>query len=181
MSVEREVFPSLLGKQTDYSLPVFNSALTQIKSGAFRGLAVTSAKRSAASPDTPTLHEAGINFESTQWFGFLAPAGTPAEVIAKIQADTKRAAADASVKERLISLGGERFRLLVSEGEILDTAELPALEMPYGFFRPDSGLRACMDAWLELGGPHHQVLNPGRRSADWRVFCRLAGIEFTTA
>jgi L-arabinose isomerase len=81
----------------------------------------------------------------------------------------------------LISLGGERFRLLVSEGEILDTAELPALEMPYGFFRPDSGLRACMDAWLELGGPHHQVLNPGRRSEDWRVFCRLAGIEFTTA
>ena len=81
----------------------------------------------------------------------------------------------------LISLGGEKFRLLVVEGEILDTDELPALEMPYGFFRPDTGLRTCMDRWLALGGPHHQVLNAGRRTEDWRVFCSLAGIEFTTA
>ena len=47
----------------------------------------------------------------------------------------------------------------------------PALEMPYGFFRPDTGVRACMDAWLRLGGPHHQVLNPGRHADAWRVFC----------
>ena len=39
----------------------------------------------------------------------------------------------------LVSLGGERFRLLCREGEVLDTAELPHLEMPYGHFRPDSG------------------------------------------
>jgi len=76
----------------------------------------------------------------------------------------------------LVSLDG-RFRLVVAEGEILDTDELPALEMPYGFFHPDSGVRGCMDAWLRLGGPHHQVLNPGRRSADWAVFCELSGIE----
>jgi L-arabinose isomerase len=81
----------------------------------------------------------------------------------------------------LISLGGEKFRLLVVEGEILDTDELPALEMPYGFFRPASGLKACMDQWLRLGGPHHQVLNPGHRAREWEVFCELAGIEFTTA
>jgi L-arabinose isomerase len=81
----------------------------------------------------------------------------------------------------LVSLGGERFRLVVSEGEILDTEELPALEMPYGFFRPDAGLRECMNAWLRLGGPHHQVLNPGRRAAAWRVFCELAGVEFASA
>src|SRR4051812_12693841 len=81
----------------------------------------------------------------------------------------------------LISLGGERFRLLAVEGEILDTEELPALEMPYGFFRPASGLRACMNEWLKLGGPHHQVLNPGHRTEEWRTFCELAGIEFTTA
>ncbi len=78
----------------------------------------------------------------------------------------------------LTSIGGERFRLVVAEGEILDTDELPALEMPYGFFRPDSGLRDCMDAWLRLGGPHHQVLNPGRHGEAWRVFCELAGIEY---
>jgi L-arabinose isomerase len=81
----------------------------------------------------------------------------------------------------LIALGGEKFRLLVVEGEILDTEELPALEMPYGFFRPASGLRNCLNAWLKLGGPHHQVLNPGHRSEDWRTFCELAGIEFASA
>jgi L-arabinose isomerase len=77
----------------------------------------------------------------------------------------------------LVSMGGERYRLLVSEGEVLDTAELPNLEMPYGHFRPDTGLRACMDAWLRLGGPHHQVLNPGRQADAWRTFCKLAGLE----
>jgi L-arabinose isomerase len=81
----------------------------------------------------------------------------------------------------LISLGGERFRLLVVEGEILDTDELPALEMPYGFFRPANGLRNTMNEWLRLGGPHHQVLNPGHRTEEWSVFCELAGIELATA
>src|SRR5919198_917183 len=51
----------------------------------------------------------------------------------------------------LVALGGERFRLIASEGEILDADELPALEMPYGRFRPDSGLRPCMNQWLRLG------------------------------
>jgi L-arabinose isomerase len=81
----------------------------------------------------------------------------------------------------LIALGGERFRLLVSEGEVLDTDELPNLEMPYGQFRPDTGVRQCMDTWLRLGGPHHQVLNPGCQAAAWRAFAELAGLEFAVA
>jgi L-arabinose isomerase len=81
----------------------------------------------------------------------------------------------------LVSLGADRFRLVVCEGEILDTEELPALEMPYGHFKPDTGVRGCMDAWLRLGGPHHQVLNPGRCAGAWRTLCELAGIEFTQA
>jgi L-arabinose isomerase len=81
----------------------------------------------------------------------------------------------------LVALEGTRFRLVVAEGEILDSDELPALEMPYGLFRPDSGVRGCMDAWLRLGGPHHQVLNPGRHANAWEAFCEAAGVEFTTA
>jgi L-arabinose isomerase len=81
----------------------------------------------------------------------------------------------------LVALGGERFRLIVSEGEILDTDELPHLEMPYGHFRPQSGVRECLNAWLRLGGPHHQILNPGRHADAWRVFCELAGVEFAAA
>jgi L-arabinose isomerase len=77
----------------------------------------------------------------------------------------------------LVSLGGERFRLVVSEGDVLERDELPKLEMPYGFFRPRSGVRDCMNAWLRLGGPHHQVLNLGLLAAAWDVFGELAGIE----
>jgi uncharacterized protein YndB with AHSA1/START domain len=73
----------------------------------------------------------------------------------------------------------EKFGL--GEGEVLDSEELPALEMPYGFFRPGNVVRRCMDAWLRLGGPHHQVLNPGLQADAWRVFSDLAGLEFVQA
>jgi L-arabinose isomerase len=77
----------------------------------------------------------------------------------------------------LVSLEGERFRLVVAEGENLDSPELPALEMPYGQFRPASGLRACLNGWLGAGGPHHEVMNLGHHAASWEVFCQLTGIE----
>jgi L-arabinose isomerase len=78
----------------------------------------------------------------------------------------------------LVSLEGERFRLVVAEGENLDSQLLPALEMPYGQFRPASGLRACLNGWLSAGGPHHEVMNLGHHAAAWKVFCQLTGIEF---
>ncbi|HET7172680.1 MAG TPA: L-fucose/L-arabinose isomerase family protein [Nocardioidaceae bacterium] len=78
----------------------------------------------------------------------------------------------------LVSLGGERFRLVVAEGDVLDSQLLPALEMPYGQFRPGAGLRACMDEWLSLGGTHHMTMTLGHHGDDWRVFCRLSGVEY---
>jgi L-arabinose isomerase len=78
----------------------------------------------------------------------------------------------------LVSLEGERFRLVVCEGEILDSEELPALEMPYGRFRPDGGIRHTLNAWMKAGGPHHEVMNLGRYASAWKVFCELTGIEF---
>ena len=78
----------------------------------------------------------------------------------------------------LVSLGGESFRLVVCEGENLDGPDLPGLEMPWGRFKPDVGVRACLDAWLRLGGPHHQVMNLGRHAESWRAFCEQARIEF---
>jgi L-arabinose isomerase len=78
----------------------------------------------------------------------------------------------------LVNLEGGRFRLVVAEGENLDSPPLPALEMPYGQFRPTSGLRACLNGWLAAGGPHHEVMNLGHHAASWRVFCQLTGIEF---
>jgi L-arabinose isomerase len=78
----------------------------------------------------------------------------------------------------LVSLEGTRFRLVIAEGANLDSPELPALQMPYGQFRPASGLRECLNGWLRAGGPHHEVMNLGHHAASWRVFCELTGIEY---
>jgi L-arabinose isomerase len=78
----------------------------------------------------------------------------------------------------LVSLEGTRFRLVVAEGENLDTPELPALEMPYGQFRPGSGIRDCLTGWMTAGGTHHEVMNLGHHAAAWKQFCQLTGIEF---
>jgi tripartite-type tricarboxylate transporter receptor subunit TctC len=97
----------LVGGQIPSGILGLAPIVPHIKSGRIRALAVTSAQRSAVLPDVPTLNESGIRFESTQWFGFLAPAGTPADVVAKVQADVKRAASEQALRDRFGPLGGE--------------------------------------------------------------------------
>ncbi|NLX08137.1 MAG: arabinose isomerase [Chloroflexi bacterium] len=77
----------------------------------------------------------------------------------------------------LAPMQGEHFRLIVAEGEILDTPEMPLLEMPYGEFKPRTGVRACLNGWLRAGGTHHQVMNLGHYANRWRLFCEMTGIE----
>jgi L-arabinose isomerase len=78
----------------------------------------------------------------------------------------------------LIPLEGEVFRLVVGRGEVLDTPELPAVEMPYFHFRPDSGMRDFLDAWLRLGGTHHFVVNLGDHVDRWRRLAELLQIDY---
>lgn len=78
----------------------------------------------------------------------------------------------------LVHVGGERFRLVYAPGEILDECSLRKIDMPYMFFRPASGVRACIKAWLEQGGTHHEIIVPGDYAARVRLLCRLLGIEF---
>ena len=97
----------IVGGQIPVAILGLGAIMPHIRSGRLRGIAVLSAQRSAALPDVPTLYESGIKFDATQWYGILTTAGTPAEVIAQVQAAIRRAAADAGVRERLIALGGE--------------------------------------------------------------------------
>ncbi len=78
----------------------------------------------------------------------------------------------------LIPLEGEAYRLLVGRGEVLDTAELPKVEMHYFHFRPEPGMEPFMDQWLELGGPHHFVTNLGDHVGRWRRFAELLEIDY---
>ena len=83
------------------------SAMPHIKSGALTAFAVTSGVRSAALPDVPTVAEAGKlpGFEASSWFGLLAPAGTPADVVSRLQQETAKALSQPAVKERLLAQG----------------------------------------------------------------------------
>jgi L-arabinose isomerase len=77
----------------------------------------------------------------------------------------------------LMALKGDLFRLVVAEGEVLDTPELPHVEMPYFHFRPDSGLKKFMNAWLSNGGTHHFCTNLGRHTERWANFAELLQID----
>ena len=68
----------------------------------------------------------------------------------------------------LIPVEGDYYRLLVGHGEVLDTPELPKVEMHYFHFRPDAGMEESMNRWLSLAGPHHFVTNLGDHRARWR-------------
>jgi tripartite-type tricarboxylate transporter receptor subunit TctC len=97
----------LLSGEVDVMFDNLPSAMPHIQSGALRAFAVTSAVRSAALPDLPTVAEAGAlpGFEASSWFGLLAPAGTPADVVNRLQLETAKALALPAIKERLLALG----------------------------------------------------------------------------
>jgi tripartite-type tricarboxylate transporter receptor subunit TctC len=98
----------LLGGQVTFMFLSTSSALKQVQAGKLRALGVASLKRSLAAPDLPTIAEQGFpGFEAVSWYALMAPAGTPADVVEKIAAESARALRDASVRERLLGLGAD--------------------------------------------------------------------------
>ena len=97
----------LMGGTMDLMFDNLPSALPQIRGGKLKALAVTSAQRSAALPDLPTIAEAGPvkGFDASSWFGLFAPNGTPAEIVNRIQQETAKALQSSVLKERLLSQG----------------------------------------------------------------------------
>nr|WP_315489642.1 tripartite tricarboxylate transporter substrate binding protein [uncultured Rhodoferax sp.] len=97
----------LVGGQVDVMFDNLPSAMQLIKGGKIKALALTSGTRSAALPDAPTIEEAaGLKgFEATSWFGLLAPAGTPPEVVNRIQQEVARALASPAINEKMVSQG----------------------------------------------------------------------------
>ncbi len=83
-------------------------AITMVKAGKVRAIAVTSAERSPALPDLPTLQESGVpGYEVTSWYGVFAPAGTPAAIIGKLNSELAAALKAPAVTKRLVASGAE--------------------------------------------------------------------------
>jgi tripartite-type tricarboxylate transporter receptor subunit TctC len=84
------------------------SVMPHIRAGRLRGLGVTSAARSAVVPEIPTISEAGLpGYEATQWYGMLAPAQTPKDIVARVHAEATRVLQQPDVKERFAGDGAD--------------------------------------------------------------------------
>ncbi len=101
--------PDLVGGQIQLMFDNMPSALPMAREGKIRALAQTTAKRSAAAPDVPTVAETVPGFEATTWFAMFAPAGTPKDVVAKLNAEMKRVFALPEVVDKMKSLGLEAW------------------------------------------------------------------------
>ena len=98
---------ALLAGQVTFVIDNLPSSIAFIRSGQFRALAITGAQRSPQLPDVPTMAEAGIkDMVVTAWFGLFAPAGTPPDIIDKIQQATKKVLETPEIRNRFIEMGG---------------------------------------------------------------------------
>lgn len=98
----------VLAGQVPVMTPAVPTALAYIKAGRLRALGVSGAKRSNAAPDIPTIAEAGVpGYEATQWFGILAPSGTPRAIVDRLHRETVRALKEPEVRDRLVADGSD--------------------------------------------------------------------------
>jgi len=134
-----QAVPDLLSGQVQAMFANTLSVLPQVKAGRLRALAISSAKRSAAAPELPTVAESGMpGYESGTWFGLFAPAGTPRDVVNRLNAELGRIVATADMKAKLLDQGAdpvalapEQFRAFVKSelarwGKVVKTVGMKA-------------------------------------------------------
>ncbi len=111
-----EVIANIMSGVTDCYWAPISAALSSIKGGKLRPLAVSSARRNPSLPEVPTTGEAGIKgADSPLWFGVWVAAGTPPDIVNKISMDVRRALADPGVKEKLQNLGNDTMDMSPAE------------------------------------------------------------------
>jgi tripartite-type tricarboxylate transporter receptor subunit TctC len=98
----------LLGGQIAMSFDTVTPVLQHVRSGKLRALAVTTAKRSSALPEVPTLEEAGLKgFDIGTWFGVLAPVATPKDIVTRLNGDIVKALQSPDLRKRMDEIGAE--------------------------------------------------------------------------
>ena len=103
------------------------SAIAQFKAGKLRALAVTSAKRSTSLPDVPTLAETGIKgFDVSTWYGLFMPAGTPAAIVSKVNAEVNHLLAMPEIRDAILAQGAEPQAMSVANFDKMFKADFKA-------------------------------------------------------
>jgi tripartite-type tricarboxylate transporter receptor subunit TctC len=102
-----EAVTNVIGEQVTYAFAEPPPSLPQVLAGKARALAVTAPKRVAELPNVPTLHEIGVNVDIRLWSGLFAPAGTPPDIVKKLEAECMRIAQLPDIRERLRALSSD--------------------------------------------------------------------------
>ena len=114
----------VIGGQVQIMFDTTSSAIGHIKGGKLRPLAVTTAQRSAELPNVPTLAEAGVpGFEMSTWYGLYVTAGTPRDIVARLQAETAKILKLPDVQAKLKGLGGEPGNVSPEQFAAINKAE----------------------------------------------------------
>jgi len=122
-----EALTDTMTARVAYFFSPISAALPHVRDGKLVALAVSSGKRSSLLPGVPTIAESGLaGFDYTLWVGLFAPAGTPAEVVDKINRDVNRLLAEPDVKERMAALGAEAMPMSPAEFDRFMRAEMDA-------------------------------------------------------
>jgi tripartite-type tricarboxylate transporter receptor subunit TctC len=96
-----QAITALVSGEASVGFPSTSAALPHVKAGRLRALAVTTARRSPMAPDVPTVAEAGVpGYDVTSWYGLVVPAGTPREIVARLNAAAANALSQPEVRER---------------------------------------------------------------------------------
>lgn len=117
---------ALLAGDVQFMFDNLASATPQVKAGKLKALAVTTAKRSPLAPDLPTMAEAGLpGFDITTWYGLMAPAGTPKEIVAKWSTDVAKILNSPDIRERLAAQGAEAAPMTPDQFAAFIKSEIP--------------------------------------------------------
>jgi len=104
------VAADVLGGQVALGVTDVPAAIANVRAGKLRALAVTTKRRIAAAPEVPTFEEAGVpGYESIGWFGAVAPAGTPAAIVERLNTEMVAALAQPEIRDRVLQAGAEPF------------------------------------------------------------------------
>jgi len=133
-----QALADLIGGQIQLSLDTTSSAMSFIRSGKVKALAVMTPKRAAELPDVPTLAEAGVpGVEMTTWYGLFTTGGAPPEVVAKLYAETTKTLQLPDVRKRLTGLGGEPGALTAEQFGAMNKADFER----FGKLIRDAGIK----------------------------------------
>lgn len=116
--------PDLLSGQVSLAVSPMPQVIEFVKGGRLRALGVTPATRSRMLPDVPSIGEIVKGYDASGWFGICAPRGTPADIIAKLNASITAGIADPKIHERLIAVGSEPRAMLPDEFSKFVTSEI---------------------------------------------------------